>query len=43
MATDLNKLRTSEDIPLNLITPNEVDTRLGKLNFTDGAPSNDTI
>ncbi len=43
MTTDPNKLRTSEDIPLNLITPNEVDTRLGKLTFTDGAPSGDTI
>ena len=38
MSTDPNKLRTSADIPLNLITPNEVDTRIGKLTYTDGAP-----
>jgi hypothetical protein len=43
MTTDPNKLRTSPDIPLNLITPNEVDTRLGKLTFIDGAPSSETI
>jgi hypothetical protein len=43
MTTDLNKLRTSADIPLDLITPNEIDTRIGKLTFTDGAPSSDTI
>jgi hypothetical protein len=43
MSTDPNKLRTSADIPLNLITPNEVDTRIGKLTYTDGAPTSDTI
>ena len=43
MTTDPNKLRTSPDIPLNLITPNEIDTGIGKLTFTDGAPSSDTI
>ena len=43
MTTDLNKLRTSPDIPLNLITPDEIDTRLGKLTYTDGAPSSETI
>ena len=43
MSTDPNKLRTSPDIPLNLITPDEIDTQLGKLTFTDGAPSSDTI
>ncbi len=43
MSTDPNQLRTSPDIPLNLITANEIDTRLGKLTFTDGAPSEDTI
>jgi len=42
MSTDPYKLRTSPDIPLNLITPNEIDTQLGKLTFTDGAPSSDT-
>jgi hypothetical protein len=42
MTTDPNKLRTSPDIPLNLITPDEIDTQLGKLTFTDGAPSSDT-
>jgi len=41
MTSDLNKLRTSPDIPLNLITPNEIDTKIGKLTFTDGAPSSD--
>ena len=43
MSTDPTKLRTSPDIPLNLITPNEIDTQIGKLTFTDGAPSSDTI
>jgi len=43
MSADSNDLRTSPDIPLNLITPNEIDTRIGKLTFTDGAPSDDTI
>ena len=43
MTTDPNKLRTSADIPLNLITPDEIDTQLGKLTFRDGAPSSDTI
>jgi hypothetical protein len=43
MSTYQNNLRTSPDIPLNLITPDEVDTRLGKLTYTDGAPSSETI
>ena len=43
MPTDSSKLRTSPDIPLNLITPDEIDTQLGKLTFTDGAPSSETI
>ena len=43
MTTDPNKLRTSPEIPLNLITPDEIDTQLGKLTFTDGAPSSDTV
>jgi hypothetical protein len=43
MSTDPSKLRTSDDIPLHLITPNEVETRLGKLTYTDGAPSSVTI
>jgi len=41
MTTDPSSLRTSTDIPMNLITPNEIDTRIGKLTFTDGAPSSD--
>ena len=43
MTTDPNNLRTSENIPLNLITPDEMNTRIGQLTFTDGAPSGDTI
>jgi hypothetical protein len=43
MTTDPNKLRTSENIPMSLITPNENDTRIGKLTYVDGAPSGDTI
>jgi hypothetical protein len=43
MTTDPTSLRTSPEIPLNLITPDEIDTRLGKLYFTDGAPSGDTV
>ncbi len=43
MDTEKSVLRTSADIPLNLITPNEINTRIGKLIYTDGAPSRDTI
>jgi hypothetical protein len=43
LTTDPTSLRTSPEIPLNLITPDEIDTRLGKLYFTDGAPSGDTV
>ena len=43
MTTDPTSLRTSPEIPLNLITPDEIDTRLGKLAFTDGSPSSETI
>ena len=37
------KLQTSADIPAGIAIPNEVDTRLGKLTFVDGAPSDDTV
>ena len=43
MTTDPKKLQTSRDIPLNLITPDEIDTRIGKLTYTDGAPTGETI
>jgi len=43
MPTTSTKLRTAADIPPELNTPDEFDTRLGKLTYVDGAPSSDTI
>ncbi|MBW2162599.1 MAG: DUF1254 domain-containing protein, partial [Deltaproteobacteria bacterium] len=31
------------DIPPGIAVPDEIDTRLGKLTFVDGAPSDDTV
>ncbi len=43
MAKKPTNLLTAADIPPDLITPDEIDTRLGKLTYVDGAPSSDTI
>jgi len=37
------KLQTAFDVPPEVFVPDELDTRLGKLTFTDGAPSEDTV
>jgi hypothetical protein len=37
------KMKTSTDIPPGIAVPDELDTRLGKLTFVDGAPSDDTV
>ncbi len=42
MSTD-PKEQTSADIPVGVAMPNEMDTRLGKLTFVDGAPTGDTV
>ena len=42
MSTD-PKAQTSADIPAGVAIPDEVDTRLGKLTFVDGAPTGDTV
>ena len=34
--------QTSTGIPPSILTPDKVETRLGTLNFKDGAPSADT-
>jgi len=43
MTTKSSELKTAADIPPDLFTPDELDTRLGKLTFVDGAPSSETI
>lgn len=35
--------KTVTDIPAGVAVPDELDTRLGKLTFVDGAPSDDTV
>jgi hypothetical protein len=35
-------MKMNANIPPSLITPDEIDTRLRKLTFVDGAPSDDT-
>lgn len=37
------KLQTTADIPPGIAVPDELETRLGKLTFVDGAPSEDTV
>ena len=37
------KMKTANDIPSGIAIPDEMDTRLGKLTFVDGAPSADTV
>ena len=34
---------SATDIPAGIAMPDEIDTRLGKLTFVDGAPSDDTV
>ena len=36
-------MKTAADIPAGIAIPDEMDTRLGKLTFADGAPSDDTV
>jgi hypothetical protein len=43
MATEPTNWKSAADIPPSLITPDEINTRLGMLTFDDGAPSSDTI
>jgi hypothetical protein len=43
MITTAPRLKTSADIPPEIAVPDELDTRLGKLTFIDGAPSDDTV
>ena len=42
MATEPTNLKTADDIPSEIAVPTELDTRLGKLSYVDGAPSSDT-
>jgi hypothetical protein len=35
--------KTASDIPPGIAIPDEMDTRLGKLTFVDGAPSDETV
>jgi hypothetical protein len=37
------EMRISTDIPPGIAVPDELETRLGKLRFVDGAPSDDTV
>jgi hypothetical protein len=39
---DMAAAQTATGIPPSLITPDKVDTRIGELQFKDGAPSTDT-
>jgi hypothetical protein len=43
MARKPSKLKTTADIPPGIAVPDELDTRLGRLTYVDGAPSRDTI
>ena len=36
-------MKKTTDIPPGIAVPNELDTRLGRLTFVDGAPSEDTV
>ena len=38
-----HEMKTAADIPPGIAIPDEMDTRLGKLTFVDGAPSADTV
>ena len=38
-----DKPQTSAEIPSGVAIPDEIDTRLGKLTFVDGAPTGDTV
>ena len=38
-----DKPQTSADIPAGVAIPDELDSRLGKLTFVDGAPTDDTV
>jgi hypothetical protein len=37
------KYKMTTDIPASITTPDQVETRLGKLKFFDGFPSQDTV
>ena len=39
LASQPPELKTAADIPPGIAIPDEMDTRLGKLTFVDGAPS----
>jgi hypothetical protein len=39
----ITAIAQATDVPPILITPDSIDTRIGKLEFKDGAPSADTI
>jgi hypothetical protein len=43
MAEIPSKLQTTADVPPGIAVPDELDTRLGKLTFVDGAPSDETV
>jgi hypothetical protein len=43
MADENSKLKTAQDLPASVAIPDEMDTRLGRLSFVDGAPSDDTV
>ena len=38
-----NKSKYTTDIPSNVTTPDEVETRIGNLRFFDGLPDKETI
>ena len=39
----LSAAQTATEIPAGLITPDQVETRIGKLEFQDGAPTVETL
>jgi len=43
MTVQPSKIKKTTDIPPGIAVPNELNTRLGKLTFIDGAPSDDTV
>ena len=43
MTTEPTKLQTSADLPENVAVPKFMETRLGMLEFHDGAPSDETV
>ena len=43
MATKSSKLQTADDIPEGVAVPKFMETRIGLLEFKDGAPSDGTV